>query len=136
MKNSGIVAAVVIVLLLGIYAMIHRSNKVVSPGVTSSATPVSVDSNQANQASPHQVVIQGMAFAPTTITVKKGDAVSWVNNDATPHTVTADQSSINAPASGSIGFNQTYVFTFSTPGTYIYHCQFHANMTGTVVVTE
>ena len=38
--------------------------------------------------------------------------------------------------SGDFGNGATYQHTFSTAGTYAYHCVHHAAMTGTVQVTE
>ena len=36
--------------------------------------------------------------------------------------------------SGTLGNGATYVHTFTTAGTYPYHCTFHSGMTGTIIV--
>ena len=83
----------------------------------------------------HQVSIQGFAFSQSSINVKKGDTVVWANNDSAPHTVTAD-SGASGPASQTLNGGNTYSFTFTSAGTFKYHCAFHPGMTGTVLVTE
>ena len=80
----------------------------------------------------NEVVIQNMAFAPATITVNAGTTVTWTNKDAIAHTVTSDNGLFN---SGNIGSNGTYSYTFSTAGSFPYHCSIHTMMKGTVVVT-
>ncbi len=80
-----------------------------------------------------QVVIQGFAFSPQTITIAPGTTVTWTQKDSAPHTVTSDNGSFTASSELSPG--QTYSLTFSKPGTYTYHCAVHPNMTATVIVT-
>jgi plastocyanin len=73
-------------------------------------------------------------YAPDVINVVigKNNTVFWVNNDAAPHTVTSD----TAGVFGSPTMNQgdTFQETFTTAGTYTYHCIFHPWMQGTVIV--
>jgi LPXTG-motif cell wall-anchored protein len=71
-------------------------------------------------------------FVPKTITISAGESVTWTNNGQSPHTATG--SGFN---SGNLNPGQSYSHTFSAPGTYAYHCQYHVNqgMVGTVVVT-
>jgi plastocyanin len=78
------------------------------------------------------VSIAGFAFDSPSLEVPAGTTVTWTNNDGASHTVTADDGSFD---SGSIAGGGTYSFTFDTPGTYAYHCDFHQNMTATVIVT-
>jgi plastocyanin len=78
------------------------------------------------------VSIQNFAFAPQNITISAGTTVRWTNNDAYPHTATANGGAFN---SGTLNQNDTYHFTFTTPGTYTYYCGIHTAMTGTITVT-
>jgi len=76
------------------------------------------------------ITVQNFAFAPANLTVAAGTTVTVKNMDATAHTWTADNSAFNSPlAAGS-----SATFTFSTKGTFTYHCNIHPSMTGTVTV--
>jgi plastocyanin len=75
------------------------------------------------------IMIQNLAFNPATATIKAGGAVSWTNADSVPHTVTGD--GVN---SGTIAPGKIFTMTFTTPGTYAYHCTIHPQMTGTIIV--
>jgi plastocyanin len=79
----------------------------------------------------NEVFIQGMAFDPATITVAANTTITWTNKDAVAHTVTSDTGLFD---SGSIATNGTFSFTFSTAGTYAYHCTPHPSMIATVKV--
>lgn len=79
----------------------------------------------------NEVLIQGMSFNPSTITVTAGTKITWTNKDNVSHTVTSDS---NLFDSGLLGVNGTYSYTFTTAGTYPYHCKVHTGMTATVVV--
>lgn len=81
----------------------------------------------------NEVFIQGMAFNPSTITVSANSTITWTNKDAIGHTVTSDSGLFD---SGSIGTNGTYSYTFTTSGTFTYHCKVHPTMTASVTVTE
>lgn len=72
-------------------------------------------------------------FRPNVITVVVGanSTVVWTNNDNSPHTVTSNGGIFD---SGNLAPGQIYSYTFTTPGTYTYHCTYHPWMTGTVVV--
>ena len=71
-------------------------------------------------------------YSPPTITVVIGvnNTITWINNDNAIHTVT----DIGVFDSGNLGFGQSWSYTFTTPGTYQYHCTIHPWMTGTVIV--
>lgn len=71
------------------------------------------------------------AYSPNPVTLAAGGTVTWVNNDTTTHTSTADG---GAWASGSIAPGGQFSRTFGTAGTFTYHCSIHPNMIGTVQV--
>jgi plastocyanin len=76
-------------------------------------------------------VISSSAFGPASITVSVGTTVTWRNNDGVAHTATSDAGTWdtgNIPGGGSASR------TFSTAGSFPYHCTFHSGMRGTVVV--
>lgn len=84
------------------------------------------------------ISIDNLSFTPATLTVSSGTMVTWTNNDDTSnHSVTSDTGLFD---SGSLSAGALYVspgtfsYTFSTPGTYPYHCSINPTLTGTVVV--
>jgi plastocyanin len=79
----------------------------------------------------HAVQVAGFAFGPTTLTVSVGDTVTWSNADSAAHTVSAENGAFD---SGNLDEGQAFSLTFDAPGTYIYRCDYHSEMTGTIVV--
>jgi plastocyanin len=77
------------------------------------------------------ISIKDRAYSPTTLRVKKGESVTWKNNDNVDHTVNAEDGSF---ASGTIKSGKTYKHTFKKAGRYPYSCQLHPRMKGTIVV--
>ncbi|HZQ35027.1 MAG TPA: plastocyanin/azurin family copper-binding protein, partial [Dehalococcoidia bacterium] len=81
------------------------------------------------------VNIQGIAF-PATINVKPGTTVTWTNRDTVSHTVSSDAGQAQSFDSNTIAPNGTFSVSFAKAGTYAYHCNIHASMHGTVVVSD
>lgn len=98
-------------------------------GTPSTQTPVTAAPAAAG---PNQVVIDGFAFAPATLTVPAGTTVTWINRDEEPHTVAASDGSFHSPGMGT---GAVFTHTFSAAGTFDYVCSIHPMMRGTVVVT-
>src|SRR5215213_1964163 len=78
------------------------------------------------------VSIKDFAFNPSNTTVSPGTSVTWVNNDQTAHTATANDGAFD---SGTLQPGQSFSFTFDKAGTYAYHCNIHPDMTATVTVS-
>lgn len=111
-------------------------------GTTPTAGTTSTPAATATQSGNTQTVMiitdssGSFAFSPASLTIKAGTTVTWKNTTAAPHTVTSDDGksfdsgSANpiAPQSG------TFSFTFSTAGTFAYHCAIHPFMKATIVV--
>jgi plastocyanin len=110
-------------------AGISGSGKVEDHGLFGSIQPA--DAAPAPSPQPVTANIANFAFAPPTLTIAAGTQVQWTNQDAAAHTVAADQASFS---SSDLQRGQTFSQTFSTPGTYSYHCSIHPFMKGTVVV--
>jgi len=77
------------------------------------------------------VSIKGRAFHPATLKIKKGESVTWKNNDDIDHTVDAEDGSFS---SGTIKSGKSYSHTFKKAGKYAYSCHLHPRMKGTIVV--
>ena len=86
---------------------------------------------QVANATDSTISIENFAFSPATLTVPAGSTVTWTNKDDEPHTVTSSE---NAFTSQGLDTDETFSFTFSTPGTYPYYCKLHPHMTGSIVV--
>src|SRR5262245_13757865 len=79
----------------------------------------------------NEIVIQNFAFEPSTLTVKVGATVTWVNRDDEPHTATATDKRFN---SKTLENGDKFSTEFNAPGTYKYYCALHPKMTGQVIV--
>jgi plastocyanin len=85
-------------------------------------------------ASPLSIIhIKNFAFVPDTVTIPAGSTVRFVQDDETPHTVTATDKSYD---SGNLNQKATWSHTFATEGTYTYVCAYHPSMRGKVVVVK
>ena len=71
------------------------------------------------------------AYNPNPIAISSGMTVTWMNNDSIAHTST---SSSGAWDSGTIAPGAKFSRTFTSRGTFQYHCSIHPNMVGTVTV--
>ena len=88
-----------------------------------------------------------LTFTPDTVTIKKGDTVSWKNSSLLVHSVTADHDKKTKPESvqlpdgaepfdsGLMDPEAEFSHTFTVPGTYTYFCTPHeAAMRGVIIV--
>jgi plastocyanin len=86
------------------------------------------------------VPTNGEFFVPEMVQSAVGSMVTWQNEDAVPHTVTAGVVENNTPKpdgsfdSGILNKGKTFDFVFDKPGEYQYYCTLHPFMTGKVVV--
>jgi plastocyanin len=78
------------------------------------------------------VAIKDFAFNPAVVTVHAGGAVTWTNQDPTPHSVVDKGGTFK---SAKLVKGATFTQTFAQPGTFDYFCGFHTGMKGQVVVT-
>lgn len=80
-----------------------------------------------------KVKIVEFAYQPDPVTVQVGGKVIWQNEDAAPHTATADDGSFDT---GTIEQGKLGSETFKEAGTYPYFCEIHPDMRGTLEVVE
>lgn len=78
-----------------------------------------------------------LAFEPSTVTIKAGETVKWVNNKLPPHNIVFEGSAANK-SHDQLMFSpgESYEVTFDEAGTYSYYCAPHrgAGMAGKVIV--
>jgi plastocyanin len=85
-----------------------------------------------------QVYMRHETFSPAHIQVVLGTTVTWTNQDNVPHNVTLSpvvMSSSNDWESRLLYPGQSFSYTFTSQGTFQYHCQEHPGMIGAVIVT-
>jgi plastocyanin len=126
------------------YCQIH-------PYMTAKITVIAASSSSAAAsgagAGPALSILQGAstqgnpAYAPDTLTVKKGDSIQVTNKDSVPHTVTNGKDASD-PTSGKL-FDTSIISAGSTAqvstaklssGDYPFHCTIHPYMTGLLKV--
>lgn len=78
------------------------------------------------------VSIDNFTFTPPTLTVKTGTTVIWTNKDDIPHGIASANDAFKK--SKALDTDDSFSFTFTTPGTYQYFCYIHPHMTGTIMV--
>jgi plastocyanin len=85
----------------------------------------------AHAARGHTVVLKNIRFNPSTLSIHRGDTVTWVWRDgATKHNVTGTRFKSHTMAKGS------FTVRFTRTGTFSYHCTIHVSlgMRGKIVV--
>jgi len=83
------------------------------------------------------VTLSGLAFSPTSLTVKVGTTVTFKNNDSVDHTVTNGKNGTpdaNAAFDKSLPSGQSVDITFDKAGTFNVTCKIHSSMNMTVTV--
>lgn len=70
-------------------------------------------------------------FSPAETRVAQGASVRWTNTDDREHTATSASGAFD---SGSLAPSGAFTHRFAVAGTFPYRCDFHPDMTGTVVV--
>jgi plastocyanin len=103
--------------LMGL-ALIGLRSELASAGPTATASKTST------------VGINGFAFHPPTLTIKKGTTVNFTNSSKVTHTATRG-GSFNT---GRIKPGKTISVRFNQKGSFAYHCSIHPTMHGKIVV--
>ena len=84
------------------------------------------------EGTPGTVFIDNFIFNPKAVTVKAGTTVTWTNRDDIVHGIASSNNAFKK--SPAMDTDDTYSFTFTTPGTYQYFCYLHPQMVGSIVV--
>ena len=93
------------------------------------AAPASVTIN----IPPNAMALGTAAFGQNPLVIPVGTAVTWVNTDSIVHTTTSDDSPPTWD-SNLLSSGQSFTFTFTSAGTFPYHCNVHPVMKGTIQV--
>jgi plastocyanin len=110
----------------------HVTASVTSPadGTKSATATITVATQQTTNADV-TASASSNAFIPASVTISANGTVTW-HFGARTHNVTFDTQ--GAPADIGNSQNVDVARTFSTAGTFNYHCSLHSNMTGQVIV--
>lgn len=76
-----------------------------------------------------EVIIEGFAFQPPTLTIARGSVVTWVNQDSVAHTVV-----MAGNESPRLNKGDSWSYTFDIEGTFDYICGLHPSMKGQITV--
>lgn len=102
-----------------------------APEETESTESESAPSGEASKS--EKVDIIEFTYQPDPVVVQAGGKVIWQNQDAAPHTATAEDDSWDT---GTIEKGKIGSETFKEAGTFAYYCEIHPTMKGTVEVVE
>jgi plastocyanin len=86
------------------------------------------------------VSLAGSQFAPQNLMVPVGTTVTWTWDESDQHSVTSDTGVFDSGVlSSATPPFPSFPWTFTTPGTFPYHCQIHGapggiGMSGTITV--
>lgn len=117
----ALVAATTVALLAAAFALAFKPAKMQLPATERVA------------AAHYSVQMANYAFAPAAMTVNEGDTITWTNQDTAPHTVTTT-SGPQQLSSPYLSKGQSWSYTFTAPGTYMYYCTVHPDMRAEVIV--
>jgi plastocyanin len=145
LRSPSHLAVVPLVLLVGVgltgcSSGSSKKDVIRAPTQTQAAVPTT-DSTTAPPTTPEtgasttaSVKIVSFAYDPTPLTVAPGTTIPVTNTDSAEHTVTSDLAGLFT--ADDIKNGKTVTFKAPTrPGKYQYHCQYHARMHGTLIVT-
>src|SRR5699024_10355363 len=117
--------------VIGLTAACGSSSDDASAAVT--APTASTEIGQSSPQSSAVITIDDYSYGEP-ITVAPGEQITVRNDDKVKHTVTSDEDDL---FDAKVDRNATTTFSAPTqPGTYDYHCTYHSNMHGTLIVQE
>jgi plastocyanin len=147
MELKPLLAAALVALSLGLVACGDSGSDSTSSGAettppASEETTEDTESAESTESEPapsgeakksEKVEIVEFTYQPDPVVVQVGGKVIWQNQDAAPHTATADDGSFDT---GTIEKGKIGSETFKEAGTFTYFCEIHPTMHGTVEVVE
>ena len=72
----------------------------------------------------NEIFLLYKTFSPTSLTIKKGTTIKFINKDNANHSVTSGSGVLN---SGKIKSEDSYSYTFDNTGSYYFYCNYHSN---------
>lgn len=142
-KTSKVILAVVVVVAIAAALIVmmagskdNKSNNTSNSTTNSSATQPQASTNQEGVAA--TVTYTSSGFSPSSVTVKSGDKIKFVNNSdsaiqpsSDPHPVHTDNPELNV---GQIQPGESSTITVANKGTWGMHNHFNSSQKVTVVI--
>jgi plastocyanin len=114
---------------LGVVALVvATTGATLCPTTTADARPTHSAATAVRAGS---VAVMDMMFMPGAVSTTLNGSVTWTNQDSLGHTITSDQGFWD---SGTKLPGASYARTFTSAGTFAYHCSIHPEMRGKVSV--
>ncbi len=130
----GRTAIVISVLVVSTGLMSGCGNSTTSQPSTEAGAPSTPSSSAPSTAAAGpELVIADLRFTVPP-SVRAGQQVTILNNDSANHTVTADESNLFDVRVSGGGGRESFTAP-ATPGSYPFHCKYHAGMHGVLTVT-
>ncbi len=159
MNRNGIIGLIILVIVIAGGWYLLRPSRTSTTGTMSSnsmdnsaAPPAAQSTTTTPPSSGTTVTYTTNGFTPSTLTVKKGATVTFVNQSGGRMWVASDPHPIHnfysgtalgqhCPDTAGVAFDQcragdSYTFVFNKVGSWGYHNHTSAGDTGTVVVTQ
>ncbi len=102
-----------------------------SSGTSQSTSTSAAAASSATAADGPTITIADMAYGEP-LTVAPGTTINLVNKDTAEHSVTSDTADVFSQDVD--GGESKSMMAPSQPGSYAFHCKYHPNMHGTLVV--
>src|SRR6185437_255902 len=154
MNKNIIIGIVVVIVILGGGFLLLKGNSMTKSSTANQSTTQPTEAMQPTSQATEGIQLTGTGamssntvsytedgFVPSTVTIKKGETVTWTNKDSddlwvasNPHPTHTDYPGFDELQGISTG--KTYSFTFTKVGHWGYHNHLNPSQTGTVVVTE
>lgn len=150
LKNIIIFAIIALIIAgVGLFFFSPKRTATTTTSTTSTNQPANPQSGQpvqgqgtANtpitQSNDQTITLASTGFTPTTITVKTGTKVTWVNRsgsmgdvDSDPHPIHTSYPPMNF---GTFSDGSTISLVFTKVGSYHYHNNLNPSQTGTIIV--
>jgi plastocyanin len=132
-KKSLIAIGIIVIVIFGgflVWQTIKHSHQNTSPkSSTAKRAPLPKEAT---------VTLGKNGFSPAQVTIRVGSAVRWKNESGAQQTVNSDNYPTNQLHKelnfGVFANGSSVVYTFTKPGIYGYHNQFHHEQEGKVIV--
>ncbi len=108
-----------------------KTTDTATAGGTATSTGAATSDNSPTATAAATITIENMAFGEP-LTVAPGAAITIANNDSVEHSVTSDTAgAFDVEVDGK---KKGTLTAPSQPGEYPFHCKYHPNMKGTLIV--